>query len=106
MLSIFFDTVERFLEVFKDDFSIFGDSFLECLHHLSLVLTRCKENNLTLNWRKCHYMVQQGNVLDHEIFNKGVKMDKAKVDLIANFPPTENVKDIRSLYGNAGLTIY
>ena len=38
MLSIFSDMVERLLEVFMDDFSIFGDSFDQCLHHLTLVL--------------------------------------------------------------------
>jgi len=52
MLSIFYDIVEYFLEVFMDDFSMFGDSFSECLHHVGLVLTRCKEKNLTLNWKK------------------------------------------------------
>lgn len=34
MLSIFSDMVENFLEVFMDDFSIFGDSFDECLSNL------------------------------------------------------------------------
>jgi hypothetical protein len=32
-----------------DDFSIFGLSFKECLHRLTLVLVRCKEKNLVLN---------------------------------------------------------
>jgi hypothetical protein len=32
-----------------DDFSVFGSSFEECLHHLTLVLIRCKEKNLVLN---------------------------------------------------------
>jgi hypothetical protein len=45
MISIFSDMVERFLEVFMDDFSVFGSSFEECLHHLTLVLVRCKEKN-------------------------------------------------------------
>ena len=58
MLSIFSDMVERFLEVFMDDFSIFGDSFDQCLHHLTLVLQRCIEKNLVLNWEKCHFMVK------------------------------------------------
>ena len=31
MLSIFSDMVERFLEIFMDDFSVFGDSFDDCL---------------------------------------------------------------------------
>jgi len=59
--------VERFLEIFMDDFSIYRDSFEQCLHHLELVLQRCKEKNLTLNWEKCHFMVRQGIVLGHEI---------------------------------------
>ena len=38
ILSIFSDIVEWFLEVFMDEFSIFSDSFDQCLHHLTLVL--------------------------------------------------------------------
>ena len=49
ILSIFFYMVERFLEVFMNDFSIYGDSFDKCLHHLTLVLQRCKKKNLVLN---------------------------------------------------------
>ncbi|KAL4337572.1 hypothetical protein AHAS_Ahas12G0123600 [Arachis hypogaea] len=49
MLSIFSDMIEKFIEVFMDDFSVFGDSFPSCLHHLALVLKRCQETNLVLN---------------------------------------------------------
>jgi len=49
MIIIFSDVVEPFLEVFMDDFSVFGSSFEECLHHLTLVLESCKEKNLVLN---------------------------------------------------------
>jgi hypothetical protein len=58
MISIFSDMVERHLEVFMDDFFILGSSFEECLHHLTLVLVRCQEKNLVLNWEKCHFMVK------------------------------------------------
>jgi hypothetical protein len=50
-----------------DDFSVFGSSFQECLNRLTLVLVRCKEKNLVLNWEKCHFMVKQGIVLGHVI---------------------------------------
>ena len=50
MLSLFSNMVGRFLEIFMDDFSIYGDSFDQCLHHLEVVLERCAEKNLTLNW--------------------------------------------------------
>jgi hypothetical protein len=49
MISIFSDMVERFMEIFMDDFLIFGSSFQECLDRLTLVLVRCKEKNLVLN---------------------------------------------------------
>jgi len=62
-----------------DDFSIYGDSFNQCLHHLELVLQRYKEKNLTLKWEKCHFMVRQGIVLGHEISKREIEVDKAKV---------------------------
>jgi len=102
MLSIFFDMVERFLDVFMDDFSIFGDSFSKCLHHLSLVLDRCREKNLTLNWEKCHFMDQQGIILGHVISKNGIAVNNAKVNLIAHLPPPRSVRDIRSFLGHAG----
>ncbi|KAL9274074.1 Transposon Ty3-I Gag-Pol polyprotein-like protein, partial [Drosera capensis] len=59
MTAIFYDMVEKFLEIFMDDFSVFGSSFDSCLHHLDSVLQRCEETHLVLNWEKCHFMVQQ-----------------------------------------------
>lgn len=49
MMSIFSDMVEKILEVFMDDFSVFGSSFDTCLYNLSLVLQRCKETDLILS---------------------------------------------------------
>jgi hypothetical protein len=102
MISIFSDMVERHLEVFMDDFSVFGSLFEECLHHLTLVLVRCKEKNLVLNWEKCHFMVKHGIVLGHVVSHKGIEVDKAKVYLISNLPSPRIVKEIRSFLGHAG----
>ncbi|RVW62631.1 Retrovirus-related Pol polyprotein from transposon 17.6 [Vitis vinifera] len=65
MLSIFSDMVERIMEVFMDDITVYGSSYEECLLHLEAVLQRCIEKDLVLNWEKCHFMVQQGIVLGH-----------------------------------------
>jgi hypothetical protein len=94
--------VERFMEIFMDDFFVFSSSFKECLHYLTLVLVRCKEKNLVLNWEKCHFMVKQGIVLGHVISYQGIEVDKAKVDLISNLPPPHTVKEIRSFMGRVG----
>ena len=102
MLSIFSDMVERILEVFMDDFSVFGDSFEDCLSNLEKVLIRCEEKNLVLNWEKCHFMVCQGIVLGHIVSSKGMEVDKSKIDLIANLPIPKTVRDVRSFLGHAG----
>ena len=58
MMAIFSDMVEKTIEVFMDNFSVLGNSFDNCLDNLRLVLVRCEETNLVLNWEKCHFMVQ------------------------------------------------
>ncbi|RVW43643.1 Retrovirus-related Pol polyprotein from transposon 17.6 [Vitis vinifera] len=50
MLSIFSDMVERIMEVFMDDITIYGSAFEECLVNLEAVLNRCIENDLVLKW--------------------------------------------------------
>jgi hypothetical protein len=85
--------VEIFFEVFMDDFSIFGSSFDNCLHNLSLVLKRCKETNLILSWEKSHFMVQEGIVLGHIVSKKGIEVDRAKVEWI--------IVDIKSIINHS-----
>ena len=46
MLSIFSDFVERIMEVYMDDVTIYGGSFEECLTNLETVLHRCIEKKL------------------------------------------------------------
>ena len=78
MLSIFNDMVERIMEVYMDDITVYGESFDEYLIHLESVLHRCIEKNLVLNWEKFHLMVNQGIVLGHIISKRGIEVDKAK----------------------------
>ncbi|RVW60224.1 Retrovirus-related Pol polyprotein from transposon 17.6 [Vitis vinifera] len=102
MLSIFSDMVERIMEVFMDDITIYGGTFEECLVNLEAVLNRCIEKDLVLNWEKCHFMVHQGIVLGHIIFEKGIEVDKAKVELIVKLPSPITVKGVRQFLGHAG----
>ncbi|GJU44366.1 reverse transcriptase domain-containing protein [Tanacetum coccineum] len=67
MMAIFHDMIEKTMEVFMDDFSVFGDSFSTCLSHLDKMLKRCEDTNLVLNWEKSHFMVKEGIVLGHKI---------------------------------------
>ena len=57
MMSMFSDLVEEVMEIFMDDFTVYGSSFEHCLNNLETVLQRCKDKQLALNWEKCHFMV-------------------------------------------------
>ena len=102
MMAIFSDMVEKSTEVFMNDFSVIGSTFVDCLHNLTLVLKRCMETNLVLNWEKCHFMVREGVVLGHCISRRGIEVDRAKIEIIEKLPPPTSVKGVRSFLGQAG----
>jgi len=79
ILSIFSDMVGRFLKVFMDDFSVFGFNFDEGLYQLTLILIRCKEKKLVLNWEKCHFIVKPEIVLGHIVSKKGERLIKLRL---------------------------
>ncbi|GKB63900.1 hypothetical protein Tco_0920086 [Tanacetum coccineum] len=90
------------MEVFMDDFSVFGNSFGNCLSRVDKMLKRCEDTNLCLNWEKRHFMVKEGIVLGHKISKNGIEVDKAKVDVIAKLPHPTSVKVVQSFLGHAG----
>ncbi|GJS40718.1 reverse transcriptase domain-containing protein [Tanacetum coccineum] len=102
MLAIFHDMIEKTIEVFMDDISVFGNLFRNCLSHVDKMLQRCEDTNLCLNWEKSHFMVKEGIVLGHKISKNRIEVDKAKVDVIAKLPHPTTVKGVRSFLGHAG----
>ncbi|GJR36452.1 reverse transcriptase domain-containing protein [Tanacetum coccineum] len=97
MMAIFYDMIEKTMEVFMDDFSIFGNSFKNFLSRIDKMLQRCEDTNLCLNWEKSHFMVKEDIVLCHKISKKGTEVDKAKVNVIAKLPHPTTVKGARLL---------
>ncbi|GJU28227.1 reverse transcriptase domain-containing protein [Tanacetum coccineum] len=97
MMAIFHDMIEETMEVFMDDFSVFGDSFSSCLTHLDKMLKRCEDTNLVLNWEKFHFMVKEGIILGHKISKSGIEVDRAKVNVIAKLPHLTFVKGAENL---------
>lgn len=51
-MAIFLDMVETNMEVFMDEFSVYGDDFDTCLEILVMVLQRCIDTNLVLKLGK------------------------------------------------------
>ncbi|GJS76505.1 reverse transcriptase domain-containing protein [Tanacetum coccineum] len=76
ILAIFHDMIKESVEVFMENFSVFGNSFDNCLNNLDKMLQLCKDVSL--------------------------EVDKAKINVLSKVPPPTNVKGIRSFLGHAG----
>nr|KYP31036.1 Transposon Ty3-G Gag-Pol polyprotein [Cajanus cajan] len=101
------DTLASFssLYSFPSTCSCGGDP--SCLNCMSVDYTRGTPQSdtfsgLVLNYEKCHFMVDQGIVLGHLISEKGIEVDKAKIEVISSLPYPTCVKEIRSFLGHAG----
>jgi hypothetical protein len=101
-MVIFSNLIKKVMEAFVDDFSVYGKTFEDCLANLDKVMKRCQEADLVLNWEKCHFMVREGIALGHIISEKGIEVDKAKIEVIEQLPPPTNVKRIHSFLGHVG----
>ncbi|GJY52450.1 reverse transcriptase domain-containing protein [Tanacetum coccineum] len=101
MLAIFHYMIKESVEVFMDDFSVFGNSFVTCRNNLDRMLQRCKDAHLVLNWEKCHFMFKEGIMLGHKVSSARLKVDKAKINVISKLPPPTNIKGVRSFIGHA-----
>ncbi|RDY11575.1 Retrovirus-related Pol polyprotein, partial [Mucuna pruriens] len=102
MISIFSNLLEDCMEVFMDDFIVYAESFEACLDNLSKILCICIQSNLVLNFEKCHFMVTDGIVLGHLILARGIKVDKAKVDVISSLSNPASMRKVRSFLGHPG----
>ncbi|GKE63716.1 reverse transcriptase domain-containing protein, partial [Tanacetum coccineum] len=101
MMAIFHDMIEKMMEVFMDDFLVFGDSFSSCLANLDKMLKRCEDTKLVLNWEKSHFMVKEGIVLGHKTLEGIDRRYRPKEIVISKLPSHNTVKGYQKFFGHA-----
>ena len=79
ILGFFLDLTHDCVEIYMDDFTVYGNTFEEALENLGKVLIRCQEANLALIHEKCKMMMTEGIVLGHHISSTGIKVDPTKI---------------------------
>ena len=84
VLAIFSDLIHECVEVYMDDFFVYGNTFEDALKNLEKTLKRCIESNLSLSNEKCFMMLTKGIVLGHHISSSGINVDPAKIQLVVN----------------------
>nr|GEX86237.1 retrovirus-related Pol polyprotein [Tanacetum cinerariifolium] len=97
IVSLYFIKSNKNVVSSKEVIILVRDSFSSCLSHLNEMLKRYEDTNLVLNWEKCHFMVKEGIVLNHKIPKFRIKVDRAKIDVIAKFPHPTSVKAFNTL---------
>ena len=102
ILGIFSDLIHDCVEVYMDDFTVYGNTFEEALENLENFLKRCKEANLSLSHEKCFMMFTEGIVLGHHISGDGIRVDESKVEVISRLLVPSCQKDVRSFLGFTG----
>jgi hypothetical protein len=98
----FIDYTKKIMELFMDNFSIYGTSFDICLFNFNKVLQRCRDQYLVLNWENCHFMVIGGVFVRHKISERGIEVDRAKVEATEKLLYPRDIRGIRSFLGHAG----
>ena len=93
MMFMFSDLAEEVMEIFMDDFTVYGSSFEHC---------QGARTRPSFELGKCHFMVTEGIVLGHRISVAGLEVDQEKVSIIKTLLPPTTVKGIISFLGHAG----
>ena len=102
MNSVFADYLDDFVIVFLDDVLIFSRNTEEHARHVQLVLQRLREHRLYANMKKCEFFKPKISFLGHIVSADGIGMDPEKIKAIEDWPPLQNIGDVRSFLGLAG----
>jgi hypothetical protein len=89
------------VEVYMDDFTVYGNTYQEALDHLEKFNIRCQEMNLSLSHEKCKMLLIEGVVLGQDVSDEGIKVDPANIEVIVRIPPPKTQKEVRIFLGHA-----
>ncbi|XP_049518654.1 uncharacterized protein LOC119439980 [Dermacentor silvarum] len=94
--EIFQAAMHRVLEglpnvaVVMDDILLWGKTKQEHDHSLQLLLTRCREQNLRLNLKKCFFLQREVRYLGHVLSAEGLRVDAQRIQDILEMPTPKN----------------
>ena len=95
MMMAFLPYLHKFIEIFLDDFCVFGKTE-DHVEQLTKCFEQCKKYGISLNATKCQFVDHFGRLLGHIVGKVGIAVDPDKISLIVNFPRPSMVKQVRS----------
>lgn len=97
--SIFHDIKFKFLFHYLDDLVIYSKDFESHLQHISEVLKRLGEANLTVNPNKVKFAHHEISFLGHLVSHNSLRIDPSRTVAIRKAKPPRNVKEIARFIG-------
>jgi hypothetical protein len=101
VLAIFYDLIHDCVEVYMDDFTVYGNTFEESLDNLQKCSNQMFRKQIFLSNENYFLMFTKGIVLGHHVSFVGIKVDPAKIEVILNLPIPSTQKDVRIFLGHA-----
>ncbi|XP_020262691.1 uncharacterized protein LOC109838678 [Asparagus officinalis] len=102
MNLVFYDVLDKFVEVFIDDILVYSKNEAEHAEHLRYVLKTLREHRLFAKYSKCQFWLDRIAFLGHVVSRDGISVDPDKVAVVKDGPTPKSVSDIKSFLGLAG----
>ena len=96
---VFVGERDKLFVSYLDDLTVFSNSDAEHLLHLKQTFEKCRKFDLSLNPKKSHFVMQEGNILGHIVSKEGIKVDPKRVKDIDTINIPRNIKEIQSFLG-------
>jgi len=97
VISAFKEFIHKFLEVYFDDWTIFG-LLKDHIASLRLMLDKCRQHQISLNLKKCIFCAPFGILLGHIVCKQWLMVDPAKIAIIVKLPPPKSVKQLCTMF--------
>lgn len=66
---------------------------------LKAIFNKFRQNKLKMDLLKCAFRVTTGEFLGFVVYDKGAKVDLAKIKAIIEFPPPTSIRELRGFQG-------
>lgn len=78
--------IRKLVLIYLDDVTVFLKKVDEHLAHLKQVFERCREYGISINPKKCIFVVHEGKLLGHIVSKQGITIDPERVSAILDLP--------------------
>ena len=84
----------KFVLVYLDDITIYSKHATNHIKHLRKIFERCREFGISLNPKKCVFVVHEGKLLGYVVSKEGITVDPERIAAILELPLPHHKKSL------------